>query len=120
MQETFSRRKFFNEVNVDRTEAAVRVAPAKGESSMVSRRTFLRGSAGTLGAMLAAPTAKPGANAQAAPKLVEGRLPDGLYVGLELPSQNPMPACVMEGLRDIGLNYANFYTAASSGRLRDC
>ena len=26
-----------------------------------------------------------------------------------------MPACIMEGLKDIGLNYANFYTASSVG-----
>jgi hypothetical protein len=65
--------------------------------------------------MLAAPAAKPGQDLQAGVKLGENPLPDGLYVGLELPSQNPMPACVMEGLREIGLNYANFYAAASSG-----
>jgi hypothetical protein len=82
---------------------------------MVSRRTFLRRSAGTLGAMLAAPVAKPGQDLQAGVKLGENPLPDGFYVGLELPSQNPMPACVMEGLREIGLNYANFYTASSIG-----
>ena len=115
MQETLSRCKCFNEVKVDGTEAAGLAAPARGESSMVSRRAFLRRSAGTLGAMLAVPAATPGSNAQATTELVQGRLPDGLYVGLELPSQNPMPACVMEGLSDIGLNYANFYTASSVG-----
>jgi hypothetical protein len=65
--------------------------------------------------MLAAPAAKPAQNLQPGAKLGENRLPQGLFVGLELPSQVPMPACVLDGLSDIGLNYANFYTASSVG-----
>jgi hypothetical protein len=38
-----------------------------------------------------------------------------MLVGLALPSQVPMPSSVVEGLHDIGVNYVNFYTAASMG-----
>lgn len=113
MQEALSRRKLVNTVTAEGPEALVLTAAFKDESTMVSRRTFLRGSAGTLGAVLAAPVAKAGSHAQGASKLAKGPLPDGLYVGLEMPSQNPMPACVTEGLGDIGLNYINFFTGQS-------
>lgn len=38
-----------------------------------------------------------------------------MQVGLELPSEVPTPRSVVDGLRDIGVNYVNFYTAASKG-----
>ncbi len=113
MRETLSEQRLVTEIRIEGPEAEGLAAAAKAESNLVSRRAFLRGSAGTLGAALAAPTTMAGSHAQATPKVAKGPLPDGLYVGLEMPSQNPMPACVVEGLTDIGLNYINFFTGQS-------
>lgn len=55
------------------------------------------------------------AGQQVASKEQSGRLPEGMRVGLELPSEVPMPASVEDGLQNIGVNYVNFYTAASIG-----
>jgi hypothetical protein len=91
---------------------------AKGQQhgvNMISRRGLLQGSAATMGALLVTPNTSLQPSQEAASKEQIGRLPRGMYVGLELPSEVPMPSSVVDGLQDIGVNYVNFYTAASIG-----
>lgn len=82
---------------------------------MISRRGFLHGSAATAGALLAGSNARLQAGEDSTPKEQNGHLPQGMQVGLALPSQVPMPSSVVDGLQDIGVNYVNFFTAASTG-----
>ncbi len=116
MNRMYSGRQISNDVSAAGAGLANLDATEKREGpSGVSRRAFLRRSAGTLGVMLTPAAAEPGQTLLNTPNVGGSRLSQDLYVGLELPSQVPMPACVMEGLKDIGLNYANFYTASSVG-----
>lgn len=41
----------------------------------------------------------------------QGAVPTGFTVGIELPSQVPVPGVVENALRDIGIGYAGFYVA---------
>lgn len=68
-----------------------------------------------MGALLTGPDAVLQAGREDAAKEQKGCLTQSMQVGLELPSEVPMPASVVKGLRDIGVNYVNFYTASSIG-----
>src|ERR1035437_1180526 len=81
---------------------------------MISRRRLLQGSAASVGVFLAGLNTRLKADHEAVAKQ-EGQLPQSMHVGLELPSEVPMAASVVDGLREIGVNYVNFYTAASKG-----
>ena len=116
MKETLSRRTPIDSGGTGVARAVNGRQPEQREQpSGISRRTFLHRSAGTLGAMWAASAAAPGQTLLNTAKSGESRLPQNLEIGLELPSQVPMPACVTDGLKDIGLTYFNFYTASSAG-----